>query len=58
MATPFVSTEDGGVPTSFFGMDEEDGGCTIMTTAGTSGSNNIDGIEDAGGGMVRFISFS
>ncbi|CCD69779.1 Protein strawberry notch homolog [Caenorhabditis elegans] len=51
MATPFVSTEDGGVPTSFFGMDEEDGGCTIMTTAGTSGSNNIDGIEDAGGGM-------
>ncbi|ULT98449.1 hypothetical protein L3Y34_000075 [Caenorhabditis briggsae] len=27
--TPFVSAEDGGAPTSFFGMDEEDGGCTI-----------------------------
>lgn len=29
MATPFISKEDGGAPTSFFGMDEEDGGCTI-----------------------------
>uniref|UniRef100_A0A8R1E5V2 Uncharacterized protein n=1 Tax=Caenorhabditis japonica TaxID=281687 RepID=A0A8R1E5V2_CAEJA len=27
------STEEGGAPTSFFGMDEVDGGCTIMTTA-------------------------
>lgn len=29
LATPFISTEDGGEPTSFFGMDEEDGGCMI-----------------------------
>ncbi|KAF1762770.1 hypothetical protein GCK72_011033 [Caenorhabditis remanei] len=29
MTTPFISTEDGGEPTSFFGMDEEDGGCMI-----------------------------
>lgn len=28
---PFISAEDGGAPTSFFGMDEEDGGCRIIT---------------------------
>ncbi|CAI2349586.1 unnamed protein product [Caenorhabditis sp. 36 PRJEB53466] len=40
MTTPFVSTEDGGAPTSFFGMDEIDGECQIMTTAGGSGTSS------------------
>lgn len=31
LPTPFISTEDGGAPTSFFGMDEIDGGCTITS---------------------------
>lgn len=39
--TPFVSTEDGGAPTSFFGMDEIDGGCTITSGPPSSSSSSI-----------------